>query len=185
LGIPRKASVTNPELKVNYGTMSSPSAPPFRLEHVQWDDPRAVELRRLMVVEMDLRYSVPGRAGNSDDINRALAVDPADVRATVLAVDADGTPIGHAAMRVLNGDLEVRRVIVTGDQRGRGVGTALMAELERIAREQGAPRLILQTGVKQPESVAMYGRLGYTSIPVYEPYVASMPNSLCFEKALR
>jgi GNAT superfamily N-acetyltransferase len=168
--------------------MSSPSAssaPTFRLEHVEWDDPRAVELRRLMVVEMDLRYSVPGRAGNSDDINKALAVDPADVRATVLALDADGTPIGHAALRVLNGEREVRRVIVSGDQRGRGVGTALMAEVERVAREEGAARIILQTGEKQPESVAMYGRLGYTRIPVYEPYVASMPNSLCFEKALR
>jgi GNAT superfamily N-acetyltransferase len=164
--------------------MPSPIAPSFHLEHVAWDDPRAVELRRVMVVEMDLRYSVPGRAGNSDDINAVLAVDPKDVRATVLALDEDGTPIGHAAIRVLRDELEVRRVIVSDDHRGRGVGKRLMAELENVARGDGARRVILQTGTKQPESVAMYEKLGYTRIPVYEPYVASMPNSLCFEKVL-
>lgn len=165
--------------------MPSPIAPSFHLEHVAWDDPRAVELRRVMVVEMDLRYSVPGRAGNSDDINLALAVDPNDVRTTVLALDDDGTPIGHAALRSLRDELEVRRVIVGSDQRGRGIGRRLMLELENVAREDGARRIILQTGTKQPESVAMYEKLGYTRIPVYEPYVASMPNSLCFEKVLR
>jgi GNAT superfamily N-acetyltransferase len=162
----------------------SPIAPSFHLEHVSWNDPRAVELRRVMVVEMDLRYSVPGRAGNSDDINAALAVDPKDVRVTVLALDEDGTPIGHAAIRTLRDELEVRRVIVSDDHRGRGVGKRLMAELENVARGDGARRVILQTGTKQPESVAMYEKLGYTRIPVYEPYVASMPNSLCFEKVL-
>ena len=164
--------------------MPSPIAPSFHLEHVAWDDPRAVELRRVMVVEMDLRYSVPGRAGNSDDINAALAVDPKDVRATVLALDEHGAPIGHAAIRTLRDELEVRRVIVSDDHRGRGVGKRLMAELENVARTDGARRVILQTGTKQPESVAMYEKLGYTRIPVYEPYVASMPNSLCFEKVL-
>jgi GNAT superfamily N-acetyltransferase len=167
-----------------HGPMPSPIAPSFHLEHVAWDDPRAVELRRVMVVEMDLRYSVPGRAGNSDDINAALAVDPKDVRATVLALDEHGTPIGHAAIRALRDELEVRRVIVSDDHRGRGVGKRLMAELENVARTDGARRVILQTGTKQPESVAMYEKLGYTRIPVYEPYVASMPNSLCFEKVL-
>ena len=149
-----------------HGPMPSPIAPSFHLEHVAWDDPRAVELRRVMVVEMDLRYSVPGRAGNSDDINAALAVDPKDVRATVLALDEHGTPIGHAAIRTLRDELEVRRVIVSDDHRGRGVCGWRHA------------------GTKQPESVAMYEKLGYTRIPVYEPYVASMPNSLCFEKVL-
>ncbi|PRY68446.1 acetyltransferase (GNAT) family protein [Glaciihabitans tibetensis] len=164
--------------------MSHVTESTFRLEYVAWDDPRALELRRVMVVEMDIRYSVPGRAGNSDEINRALAVDINDVRATLLAIDADGTPIGHAALRELNGELEVRRVVVSDAQRGRGVGRALMGELERFARDARAARLILQTGEKQPESVAMYENLGYTRIAVYQPYIASMPHSLCFEKVL-
>ncbi|MBK0297397.1 GNAT family N-acetyltransferase, partial [Bacillus sp. S34] len=62
--------------------------------------------------------------------------------------------------------------------------TALLAEGEQVAREQGAERLILQTGDKQPEAVALYEKTGWTRIPVYEPYAATMPWSFCFEKAL-
>jgi GNAT superfamily N-acetyltransferase len=106
------------------------------------------------------------------------------VRATILAIDEDGSAIGHAALRVLNGELEVKRVIVSGDQRGRGVGTTIMRGLEDIARELEASRLILQTGDKQPEAVALYERLGWTPIPIYEPYVTTIPFSLCYEKAI-
>ncbi|RFA13690.1 hypothetical protein B7R22_12895 [Subtercola boreus] len=161
-----------------------------------------------MDVEMGERYDsgVPMDAA----VVAALTVDPGTVRATVLVVDggggggedggeggdssggdgsdrgAGGTPIGHAALRLLRGDWEVKRVIVDGDQRGRGVGRALMNELERVVRETDpdARRLILQTGDRQPEAVALYTRLGYTPIPTYEPYIEAIPNSLCFELPL-
>jgi GNAT superfamily N-acetyltransferase len=168
--------------KVMHGTMSHAPEQTFHLEHVSWDDPRAVALRQAMDEEMTARYSVPGRAPLSPAAQKALSVDPSLVRATVLAIDEDGTAIGHAALRVLNGELEVKRVIVSGDQRGRGVGKAIMRGLEEVAREQQASRLILQTGDKQPEAVALYERLGWTAIPIYEPYAATMPFSLCYAK---
>ncbi|RFA07734.1 hypothetical protein B7R21_14565 [Subtercola boreus] len=159
-----------------------------------------------MDVEMGERYhsGLPMDAA----VVAALTVDPGTVRATVLVVDGDGgadaggtgapaggtgggdtaggTPIGHAALRLLRGDWEVKRVIVDGDQRGRGVGRALMNELERFVRETdpAARRLILQTGDRQPDAVALYTRLGYTPIPTYEPYIEAIPNSLCFELPL-
>jgi GNAT superfamily N-acetyltransferase len=170
--------------KVKHGTMSHAPEQTFHLEHVSWDDPRAVALRQAMDEEMTVRYTVPGRPSISAEASRALAVDPSLVRATILAIDEDGSAIGHAALRVLNGELEVKRVIVTGNQRGRGVGTTIMRGLEDIARELEASRLILQTGDKQPEAVALYERLGWTPIPIYEPYVTTIPFSLCYEKAI-
>ena len=134
--------------------------------------------------EMNARYSVDGEPIEALTL-AALAVHPEDVRATTLVTDHDGTPIAHAALRMLRGDWEVKRVIVSGDQRGRGVGRALMLELERIARAEGAARLILQTGDRQPEAVALYEKIGYTPIPLYEPYATAIPFSLCFEKSLR
>jgi GNAT superfamily N-acetyltransferase len=172
------------EPEVKHGTMSHPLPRTFSLERVSWDDPRAVALRQSMDEEMTARYTVPGRAPLSEAAQKALTVDPALVRATVLAVDEDGTAIGHAALRMLNSEFEVKRVIVTGDQRGRGVGRAIMLGLEDIAREQEAARLILQTGDKQPEAVALYERLGWVPIPIYEPYASTMPFSLCYEKTL-
>ena len=114
----------------------------------------------------------------------SLAVDPVDVRAVVLVLDDDGTPIAHAALRELRGDWEVKRVIVSDAHRGRGIAGALMNHLESIARAAGVRRLVLQTGDRQPDAVAVYERVGYTPIPIYEPYVETIPNSFCFEKLL-
>ncbi|MEK6342330.1 MAG: GNAT family N-acetyltransferase, partial [Curtobacterium sp.] len=67
---------------------------------------------------------------------------------------------------------------------GKGAATALLAEGEQVAREQGAARVILQTGDKQPEAVALYRKTGWEQIPVYTPYAETMPWSFCFAKAL-
>lgn len=164
--------------------MSEPGRAPFRLVRAQWDDPRAVALRQSMDIEIGARYADLVDAAVDERVVQALAVDPRDIRATVLVLEADGTPIGHGALRMLRGDWEVKRIIVLGDQRGRGVGRALMVELERIAAEAGALRLILQTGDRQPEAVGLYERLGYTPIPIYQPYVEAIAFSLCFERVL-
>lgn len=157
---------------------------PFRFERVEWHDPRATLLREQMDVEMSARYAGPSSPELDDAVTEALRIDPADIIATVLVLDEHDIPIAHAALRTHDGDWEVKRVIVAGDQRGRGVGRALMNELERIARAAGVPRLILQTGSKQPDAVALYERIGYTPIPIYEPYVEAIPHSFCFEKLL-
>jgi GNAT superfamily N-acetyltransferase len=159
----------------------------FTLETVAWNDPRAIALRAVMDEEISPRYA--GRIPADDiDANNAvtaaLSVNPADIVATVLALDSDGTPLGHAALRMLRGEWEVKRVVVITAARGRGVGTAIMAELARIAEAAGASRLILQTGDRQPEAVALYEKIGYTRIPIYEPYVKAIPFSICFEQRI-
>lgn len=161
-------------------------SPPF--EQVSWDDARAVEMRRLMDIEIFARYATPDDPPEPDEVVErrrvALLVDPDDIRATVLVLDGDGTPVAHAALRELRGDWEVKRVVVDAGQRGRGLGRALMLELERIARSAQVDRLILQTGDRQPDAVALYESLGYTPIPIYDPYAETMPFSKCFEKKL-
>lgn len=151
-------------------------------QQVAWDDPRAVTLRDAMDVEIQVRYA--GRGTDPDLAQEALVVDPSDVVATVILLTSDGTPVGHAALRRLREDFEVKRVVVDMAFRGRGLAVRLMAEIEEIAGASGARRLILQTGDRQPEAVALYRRLGYRQIGIYEPYVTAIPFSLCFEKLL-
>jgi len=103
---------------------------------------------------------------------------------TVLAVGPDQRPVGHAALRRLGSELEVKRVVVLAEARGRGLARALMAYLEGSATTGGARRLILQTGDRQPEAVALYRSLGYRPIPIYQPYTDAIPFSMCFEKLL-
>jgi GNAT superfamily N-acetyltransferase len=157
------------------------------IERVAWDDPRAEELRARMDEEMHERYG----SSNADEDpavtaerSRALSVDPTTVVTSLLAVDETGRAVGHIAIRRLRDEVELKRLIVLAAARGKGAATALLDECERVGRELGAHRLILQTGDRQPDAVALYEKTGWDPIPVYEPYAATMPWSFCFAKAL-
>ncbi|MCJ1708293.1 GNAT family N-acetyltransferase [Microbacterium sp. VKM Ac-2923] len=156
----------------------------FRIERVQVDDPRAVALRGILDADLDERYrdtdgdDAPGVAAKRE---AALAVHAEQVAATLLAVDADDTPLGHVIVRRLGDEWELKRLVVLAAARRRGVGRALTAEVVDLARRGGASRVILQSGRMQPESLHLYATAGFTPIPVYEPYIETMPRSLCFE----
>ena len=162
---------------------------PTRIVPVSWGDPRALALRELMDVEMSAIYGSLFSSSEPDAVfaarRKALEVDPRDILLTLLAIDADGSPLAHAALRDLGGEWEVKRLFVDGGARGRGLGRRMMSDLESLAVDRGAGRLILQTGDRQPEAVTLYKGMGYQPIEIYEPYVAAFPFSLCFEKNLR
>ncbi|WIB63336.1 GNAT family N-acetyltransferase [Curtobacterium sp. MCBD17_040] len=158
------------------------------IERVAWEDPRAVALRAAMDDDMHARYGVgdgtedPARAAERE---RALHVDPETVVAAILAVDERGEAVGHIAVRWLGDELELKRLIVLAAARGQGAATALLAESEAVGREVGAHRLVLQTGDKQPEAVALYDKTGWRRIPIYSAaYARTMPFSICFDKHL-
>lgn len=168
------------------GAMTAGSVASWRIVEVPWTDVRAEELRSAMDAEMGARYgdrldafAPPERAA----AEAALTLDPAHVVATILVLDERGVPAGHAALRDLGGELEVKRVYVTPAARGRGASRALMSALEDIARSRGAQRLILQTGDRQPDAVALYEHIGYHRIPTFPPYLP-IAFSICLAKDL-
>ena len=59
----------------------------------------------------------------------------------------------------------------------------MLAALETRARNLGYHRLILETGLRQPEAMALYESAGYTELEPYGFYRTS-PLSRCFEKLL-
>jgi GNAT superfamily N-acetyltransferase len=73
---------------------------------------------------------------------------------------------------------------VAPEERGRGVGRALLAALEAAARALGLSRLVLETGDRQREAIALYRRAGFRDIPPFGEYVGS-PLSVCMGKELR
>jgi GNAT superfamily N-acetyltransferase len=152
---------------------------------VPWLDARAVALRDAMDAEMTALYA-PDFASVSDEENaivlRALEVDDSEILTSILAVD-DGVAVGHTALRPRGDALEVKKVVVAPQQRGRGISKLLMREVEAIARERGVTSLILQTGNRQPEAVSLYLAMGYEQIPVFPPYDV-MAVSLCYGKTL-
>lgn len=92
--------------------------------------------------------------------------------------------VGCGALKpVFSDQMEIKRMFVLPQYRGRGVASAVVAALESWARELGASSCVLETGQRQTEAVSLYKKLGFQQIPNYEPYVG-VENSICFEKLL-
>lgn len=168
------------------------------MARVEWADPRALALRLAMDDEMTALYAeraANAAPGVAERITAVLVIDPGEMIATILAIDADadgvevgnrapeGRIVGHAALRPAGDALEVKKVFVSPTHRGRGVSKLLLAEAETIARERGVGKLVLQTGNLQIEAIRLYERFGYEAIPQFRGYDA-IPGSLCFAKHL-
>ena len=91
--------------------------------------------------------------------------------------------IGCAGWRRHGADAELKRMFIAKAARGRGLGRRLLATIEDSAREAGCQRLILETGDRQPEAVALYESAGYVRIEDFG-YYADHEGVLSFAKPL-
>ena len=105
-------------------------------------------------------------------------------RGAFLIARDGGRAVGCGAVRVLNPTTaEVKRMYVELDQRGKGVGRAVLASLEAAAKQLGVRRLVLETGIYQDAALTFYRRAGFTQVDCWGEY-ASSPTSICLEKPL-
>jgi putative acetyltransferase len=79
--------------------------------------------------------------------------------------------------------MEVKRMYVPVTQRGKGIASLILTELESWALQLGYQTCVLETGLKQPEAIALYKKNGYQIIENYGQY-AGVENSVCFKKEL-
>ena len=92
--------------------------------------------------------------------------------------------VGCGAMKQYDDNtMEVKRMFVKPTSRGNGIATIVLKEVENWAKELDFSKCILETGIKQPEAIALYQKNNYTQIPNYEQYEA-VESSVCFEKTL-
>jgi putative acetyltransferase len=93
-------------------------------------------------------------------------------------------PLGCGAIKEYDPNtMEIKRMYVSPESRGKGIATKVLAELENWAAELEYKKCILETGKKQPEAIGLYKKNGYKIIPSYGQY-ADVENSVCFEKEL-
>jgi len=94
-------------------------------------------------------------------------------------------PVGCGAIIQYDGEtMEVKRMFVNPELRGKGIATKVLLELENWAKELNFKKCILETGIKQPEAIRLYQKNGYKSIPNFGQY-KNVENSVCFEKELK
>ncbi|MBA2465349.1 MAG: GNAT family N-acetyltransferase [Nocardioidaceae bacterium] len=78
---------------------------------------------------------------------------------------------------------EIKRMYVASPGRRQGLARALLTHLERTAAESGADVMILETGLVQPEAIALYESSGYEPVEKFG-YYAWSPISRCYAKRL-
>lgn len=102
----------------------------------------------------------------------------------VIVAYINGKAIGCGAIREYDTHLvEIKRMFVSIDARGQGVGSKILAELEVWAKDLRFKNTILETGDMLPEAVRLYKRNNYIQIPNYGQY-QGMEKSICFTKKL-
>ncbi|HEX4697788.1 MAG TPA: GNAT family N-acetyltransferase [Actinomycetes bacterium] len=134
------------------------------LEAVPFDSDVAATL----VAEVQQEYV--RRYGGHDE----TPVDPdefAPPDGTFLVARYGAVTIGCAGMRRHDAStVEVKRMFVRAEHRRRGHARRLLRALEDLAREQGYRRVILETGLAQPEAIALYARAGYLPVEGFGHY---------------
>lgn len=94
-------------------------------------------------------------------------------------------PIGCGALKKFDATaFEIKRMFVHTSQRGKGIASRILKELEQWSLELKATHCVLETGKRMPDAVALYQKNGYTKISNYGPYIG-VENSICFKKELR
>jgi GNAT superfamily N-acetyltransferase len=140
---------------------------PVVLRAVPYDDAVAQALVARVQQEYVVRYGGPDGAEVAPD----EFVSPAGL---FLVAEVDGVPAGCGAWRVhARGVVEVKRVYVEPVFRRQGLAHLLMAALEDSATAAGHRAVVLNSGDRQPEALALYAALGYTPVPGYGVYARS------------
>lgn len=98
----------------------------------------------------------------------------------------EGTLVACGAVKILDDDDnygEIKRMFVLEAYRGNGYSKAILLHLEAHLIANGVPLARLETGVKQPEALGLYRKLGYHERSPFGRYHAD-PLSVFMEKQI-
>ncbi len=158
-------------------------APDLRFERVPITHPDALALIEAVQAEYVARY------GSRDE----SPIDPADFEDPLgqFFVGYLGSePVATGAwrrstVRVFGAEVtaEIKRMYVVPAAQRRGVARSILAHLEATAAEAGIEAFVLETGMRQPEAIALYTSSGYEPIPGFGYYCGS-ELSRCFGRRI-
>lgn len=136
-------------------------------------DPQAQRLISATLADLAERY---GGAGDRTPVDPAEFDPPQGV---FLLAWLDGAAVGCGGWRTEGEDAEIKRMYTAPEARGRGVARTVLTALEELARAAGRRRMILVTGYRQPEAIALYESRGYRRIPKFG-YYKDEPGALAY-----
>lgn len=149
----------------------------LELRDEPYDGPTAQQLIDEVQQEYVVRYGEP----DTTPVDPAEFAPP-DGRFVIGYVDTVAAAMG-GVRRIDAETVEIKRMYVGPEFRGRGFARVVLAHLESLARELGATRVLLETGQAQPEAMRLYETSGYEVVPGFGHYRCE-PNSVSYGKTL-
>ncbi|TRO62551.1 GNAT family N-acetyltransferase [Streptomyces sp. IB201691-2A2] len=158
----------------------------MNIRRVAFDHPDAVKLNDQVQAEYAVRY---GDEGDVTPLDPSMFEPPAGLY--LMAYDVQERPMATGGWRTQgendegysDGDAELKRMYVIEEARGNGLARRILAALEDDARAAGRIRMVLETGNKQPEAIALYASSGYEPCVKFGHY-RFHEDSRCFAKLL-
>ncbi|MET7696737.1 GNAT family N-acetyltransferase [Streptomyces sp. NPDC005485] len=158
----------------------------MNIRPVPFDHPDAVKLNDEVQLEYAERY---GDEGDATPLDASMFEPP--LGRYLIAYDGQDLPVATGGWRTQDendegysdGDAELKRMYVIPGARGLGVARRILAALELDARTAGRSRMVLETGTKQPEAIALYLSSGYEPCTKFGHY-RFHDESRCFAKPL-
>ncbi|MGW7407316.1 GNAT family N-acetyltransferase [Streptomyces sp. NPDC054833] len=158
----------------------------MNIRPVPFDHPDAVKLNDEVQAEYHVRY---GDGGDATTLDASDFEPPSGVY--LIAYDEGGRPVATGGWRSQDengeghedGDAELKRMYVVEEMRGRGLARRMLAALEEDARTAGRARMVLETGTRQPEAIALYISSGYEPCTKFG-YYRHYESSRCYAKPL-
>lgn len=139
-------------------------------------DPDFLGLVDLLNADLDERYGDLMKTYNQH--NKLDYLD------TVVVAYWGDAPVGCACYKPFDAEaVEIKRMFVSPDVRGKGAASLILGELENWARQQDFVYTVLETGDKQFEAIKLYHKLGYADTENYGPYIG-LESSICMRKTL-
>jgi putative acetyltransferase len=149
----------------------------IELIYTNSENPDFIQLVRLLDKDLSVR--------DGEDhafYNQFNKID--SIKYVIMAYDNE-LPVGCGAIKEYDAlTMEVKRMYVDDSQRGKGIATLILSALEKWTKTLGYSKCILETGIKQPEAIALYKKNGYRIITNYGQY-ENVATSVCFEKELK
>ena len=79
---------------------------------------------------------------------------------------------------------EIKRMFVLPEQRGKGIATSILNQLEFWAAALGYSSCILETSIRLESAIALYKKMGYEIIPNFGQYIG-VESSVCMMKIIK
>jgi GNAT superfamily N-acetyltransferase len=103
----------------------------------------------------------------------------------VVVAYIENKPVGCGCFKSFDNEtIEIKRMFVLPEMRGRQLAAKLLQELEQWAVEEGFTKAVLETGLRQVEAIRLYTVAGYSLTENYGQYIG-MEDSICYRKELK